>query len=203
MSMRQLMAEIRYAARGFLRNPGFTATALMVLTIGIGVNTAVFSVVYSVLLKPLNYRDPSKLVGALGDGRSPVSPADYPDYRAQATAFERLEAAQAWSGVIEGADRPEITLGLQVTAGMLSMLGVPPEYGRVFGPGDDQPGATPVLVIGHRLWQSQFGADPGIIGRTVRVSDKPFTIIGIMPPDFRFAPFWQTEAQMWAPLDLS
>ena len=203
MPMRQLLAEIRYATRGFLRNPGFSATALLVLTIGIGANTAVFSVVYSVLLKPLSYRDPSRLVVALGDGRTPVSPADYLDYRSQATAFEQLEAAQAWSGVIEGTDRPEITPGLQVTAGMLSMLGVPTELGRVFGPGDDQPGAPAALVIGHRLWETEFGADPTIIGHTVRVSAQPYTIIGVMPPDFRFAPFWQTQAQMWTPLNLS
>ena len=203
MLMRQLLAEIRYAIRGFLRNPGFSATALLVLTIGIGANTAVFSVVYSVLLKPLGYRDPSRLVVALGEGRAPVSPADYLDYRAQATTFERLEAAQAWSGVIESTDRPQITPGLQVTAGMLSMLGVPPEFGRVFGPGDDQPGAPAVLVIGHHLWETEFGADPTIIGRIVRVSAHPYTIIGVMPPDFRFAPFWQTQAQMWTPLNLS
>ena len=203
MSMRQLFAEIRYAVRGFLRNPGFTATALLVLTIGIGANTAVFSVVYSVLLKPLSYRNPSKLVVALGDGGGPVSPADYLDYRSQATAFERLEAAQAWSGAIEGGDRPEIIPGLQVTAGMLSMLGVPPERGRLFGPGDDKPGAARLLVIGHRLWEAQFGGDAAIIGRTVRISAQPYTIIGVMPPDFRFAPFWQTQAQMWTPLNLS
>jgi putative ABC transport system permease protein len=201
--MRQLLAEIRYAIRGFLRNPGFSAIALLVLTIGVGANTAVFSVVYSVLLKPLSYRDPSRLVVALGEGRAPVSPADYLDYRSQATTFERLEAAQAWSGVIEGGDRPQITPGLQVTAGMLSMLGVPPELGRVFTPGDDQPGAPAALVIGHRLWDTEFGADPTIIGRRVRISAQPYTIIGVMPPDFRFAPFWQTQAQMWAPLNLS
>lgn len=203
MSMRQFLAEIRYAIRGFLRNPGFAATALLVLAIGIGANTAVFSVVYSVLLKPLNYRDPGRLVVALGDGGDGVSPADYLDYRSQAASFEQLEAAQGWGGEIQTPDHAELITAMQVSSGMFSMLGVAPERGRVFQPGDNQPGAPPVLVISHALWQRQFGADPDLVGRAIRIDNSPVTVIGIMPPDFQFAPFWLTHAQMWAPLNLA
>jgi predicted permease len=201
--MWQILAEIRYAVRGLRKNPGFTATALLVLTIGIGANTAVFSVVYGVLLKPLNYRDPSRLAVALLEGGGPVSPADYLDYRSQAKSFEQLEAAQGWGGEIQTPDHAEMIPALQVTSGMFSMLGVEPERGRVFQPGDDKPGAPALLVISHGLWQRQFGGDPDLIGRTIPVTGVPFTVIGVMPPDFQFAPFWITQAQMWAPLNLA
>lgn len=201
--MWQIIREFRYAARGLKRSPGFTAIALLVLTVGIGANTAVFSVIYNVLLKPLHYRNPAQLVVVLVRGSNPVSPADYLDYRTQAAAFEHMGAAQAWGGAIETRDRAEITPGLQVTAGLLTMLGVPPERGRLFRSGEDQPGATPVIIISHRVWERQFGGDSNVIGKTVRVNAHPYTIVGVMPPSFQFAPFWQTEAQMWAPLDLS
>jgi predicted permease len=201
--MWQILAEIRYALRGLRKSPGFTATALLVLTIGIGANTAVFSVVYGVLLKPLNYRDPSRLAVALVEGGGPVSPADSLDYRSQTKSFEQFEAAQGWGGEIQTPDHAEMIPALQVTSGMFSMLGVPAERGRVFQPGDDKPGAPPVIVISHGLWQRQFGGDPDLIGRTIPVTGVPFTVIGVMPPDFQFAPFWITQAQMWAPLNLA
>ncbi|MBV9611659.1 MAG: ABC transporter permease [Acidobacteriaceae bacterium] len=201
--MGQMFAELRYATRGLRRNPGFTAVALLVLAVGIGANTAVFSVVYNVLLKPLKYVNPERLVVLLDKGTLPVSPADYLDYRAQATAFEHVEAAQGWGGTIETRDRAEMTEGLQVSAALLSMLGVQPERGRLFRAGEDQPGAAPVVILSHLMWQRQFSGDPNIVGKTIHITGQPYTVIGVMPATFQFAPFWITEAQMWAPLNLA
>lgn len=201
--MNQIWKELRYAARLLRRSPGFAGVALLVLAVGIGANTAVFSVVYNVLLKPLNYRDPSGLVVVLCARENPVSPADYLDYRAQATAFESLEAAQGWGGSIETANGTEMITGLQVSAGMFAMLGATPERGRWFRPGEDQPGASPVVIISHKVWEQRLGSDPNIIGRTLSITGQPFTVVGVMPRGFQFAPFWITQAEMWSPLDLS
>ncbi|MGC9947148.1 MAG: ABC transporter permease [Bryobacteraceae bacterium] len=188
--------------RILVKSPGFAFAAILVLALGIGANTAIFSVVYSVLLKPLPYRDPGRLVVALHEGRYPVAPADFLDYRAQVHAFEHLAAAQAWSGSLAGADKAEEIPGLQVTADMFNTLGVAPLLGRTFIAGEDEPGAPRVLVIGYGLWQRQFGGKPGIVGQTVKLTDRDYTIVGVMPPRFQFAPFWQTQAQMWTPMVL-
>jgi len=195
--------DLRYAGRVLWKSPGFTATAILVLGIGIGAASAAFTAVYSVLLQPLHYRQPERLVTILTSAGGPVSPADYLDYRKQSADFEAMEAAQAWGGVIETADRAEFTPGLQVSAGMMAMLGVRPERGRLFRGDEDQPGAQPVILIGHEVWKRRLGGDPFIVGRTIRVGRRRYTVIGIMPPGFQFAPFWQTEAQIWIPFDMS
>ncbi len=188
--------------RVLVKSPGFALATILVLALGIGANTAIFSVVYSVLLKPLPYRDPSRLVVALHEGRYPVSPADFLDYQAQVHAFEQLAAAQAWSGSLAGTDKAEEIPGLQVTANLFTTLGVAPLLGRTFVSGEDQPGAPRVLVIGYGLWQRQFGGSPAVVGQTIRLTDRDYTIVGVMPPQFQFAPFWQTQAEMWTPLVL-
>jgi predicted permease len=185
-----------------IKSPGFAFATILVLALGIGANTAIFSVVYSVLLKPLPYRDPGRLVVALHEGRYPVSPADFLDYRAQVHAFDRLAAAQAWSGSLAGADKTEEIPGLQVSANMFTTLGVAPLLGRTFSSGEDRPGAPSVLVIGYGLWQRQFGGNPDVVGRTIQLTDRDYTIVGVMPRQFQFAPFWQTHAEMWTPLVL-
>ena len=200
--MGDVVCAIRYAARVLRRNAAFTAMVVLVLALGIGVNTAVFSVVYSVLLKPLPYRDPGRLVVALHEGRFPVSPAVFLDYKAQVHAFERLAAAQAWGGTLAGADQPEVISGLQVTANLVPMLGIEPLFGRSFTPEEDQPGARRVLLLSYQLWRRRFGADPHVVGQTTRLSDQDYVIVGVMPPHFQFAPFWQTQAEMWTPLML-
>ncbi len=188
--------------RVLLKSPGFALATILVLALGTGANTAIFSVVYSVLLKPLPYRDPGRLVVALHEGKYPVAPADFLDYQAQVHAFSHLAAAQAWSASLVGADRAEEIPGLQVSANMFATLGVPPLIGRTFNPGDDQPGAPRELVIGYGLWQRQFGGSVGVIGKTVQLTDQVYTIIGVMPAQFQFAPFWQTQAEMWTQLML-
>ena len=201
--METLWRDLRYTARTLFKNPGFAILAVVILALGIGANTAIFSVVNSVLLKPLAYRDPDRLVVALHSGQFPVSPADYLDYKRQAPAFEQMAAAQAWGGSLRGAEKTEIVAGMQVTADMLPMLGVAPLFGRVFTSDEDHPGAHPVVLLSYGLWQRRFGADRGILGKDITLSGKPYSVVGVMPSSFRFAPFWQTQAEFWSPLILA
>jgi len=196
--------DVRYGVRVLRKNLGFTGAAVLVLALGIGANTGIFSVVYSVLLKPLPYREPGRLVVALHGGSSPVSPADFLDYRTQTSAFEALGAAQAWGGIIADAQRSERVPGLQVTPDLMATLGVEPMLGRLFILAEENPSSdSRVLLLSHKLWQRRFSGDPHIVGQTVRVGDGAFTVIGVMPPQFQFAPFWQTQAEMWTPLVLA
>src|SRR5262249_33598776 len=121
-SMETLWQDLRYTARTLFKSPGFTALAALVLALGIGANTGIFRVVNSILLQPLPYREPDRLVVALHSGQYPVSPADYLDYKQQAPAFEQLAAAQAWGGALSGTEKTEVLSGLQVTANLMPML---------------------------------------------------------------------------------
>ena len=203
--MDAFVRDLRYAGRILLREPGFTLLAVLALALGIGATTAIFTVVDSVLLRPLAYKDPDRLVVALhGPTASrPVSPADYLDYRRSAGSFERLSAAQAWGATLGGGERPELVSGLQVSADLFDLLGVPPLAGRTFVQGDDEPGRDRVVILSDALWRRRFGADPAVIGRSIPLSGEPYVVVGVMPPGFRFAPFWQTRAEMWVPLSLA
>jgi predicted permease len=196
--MGNLWRDLRFGSRVLAKNLGFTAVAVLVLALGIGANTAVFSAVYAVLLKPLPYRDPGRLVVALHDGRSPVSPADYLDYKAQSSVFTELGAAQAWGGALSTGSQSEVVPGLQVTPNIFPLLGVQPAMGRVFSA--DEAGSD-VVMLSDGLWRRYFGADPAIVGKSVAIGGKPYRVSGVMPPSFQFAPFWQTEARMWRPFD--
>jgi putative ABC transport system permease protein len=175
------------------------------MALGIGTTTAMFTVVQSVLLRPLAYRDPHRLVVVLHgpEASNPVSPADYLDYRRQVQSFAQLGAAQAWGATLSGGERPESLVGLAMTANMFDLLGVPAAFGRTFVSGEDEPGRQQVAVLSHGLWARRFGRDQNVVGRTIQLDARPYTVIGVMPPDFRFAPFWITRAEIWVPLDLS
>ena len=203
--MDALVRDLRYAGRMLVREPGFTLLALLALALGIGATTAIFTVVDAVLLRPLPYASADRLVVVLHgpEASSPVSPADFADYRGNARSFERLSAAQAWSATIGGGERPERVSGLQVGADLFDLLGVPPLAGRTFVTGDDEPGRERVVVLGHGLWQRRFGANPSVVGRAIQLDGQPYVVVGVMPPGFRFAPFWQTRAEMWVPLSLA
>jgi putative ABC transport system permease protein len=202
--METLLRDLRYGSRMLLREPGFTLLAILALALGIGATTAVFTVVDSVLLRPLPYKDPDRLVVALRGptANGPVAPADYFDYKRDAQSFARLGAAQAWGATLAGGERPERIAGLQVSPDLFDLLGVPALVGRTFAAGEDQPGQNRIVVISHGLWQRRFGADRSVIGRVVRLDAEPYVIVGVMPASFRFAPFWQTRAEMWVPLAL-
>ncbi|MBZ5555860.1 MAG: ABC transporter permease, partial [Acidobacteriia bacterium] len=135
-------------------------------------------------------------------GNGPVSPANFVDYRAQAKSFAAMGAAEYWTPNLTDVDQPEHLTALRLTADVLPLLGVPPALGRVFTTDEDQPGRQRVAVISDGVWRRRFGADAGIVGRSIRLDGEPFVVIGVMPRSFQFAPFWATKAELWAPLAL-
>jgi putative ABC transport system permease protein len=199
-----LLHDVRYALRALGRARGFTVATVLALTLGVGATTALFAVLWAVLLRPLPYRSPDRLVTILhGDSVSaPVSPADYFDFRQQSHSFAGMAAAQAWGANLAANGRAERIPALQVTGTLFDILGVGAELGRAIQPGDDQAGQDHVAVLSHGLWTRRFGADPAIVGRQVQLNGEAFTVVGVMPPAFWFAPFWQTQAELWVPLAL-
>jgi putative ABC transport system permease protein len=185
-----------------MKNPGFTLIAVITIALGIGATTAIFSVVNGVLLRPLEYHDPQEIVTLLNRGRGPVSPANYLDFRANGQSFSQISAAEAWSAILMSNDNPEEVSGLRMGEGLFEMLGVQPLRGRTLQQEDFQPGQDHVLVLSHQLWQRAFGGDGSIVGRPLTLSGENYTVVGVMPPQFHFPPFWATRAEMWAPLDL-
>ncbi len=182
------------ACRQLRRNPGFTAVAVLTLALGIGANTAIFSVVNAVLLRPLAYQDAERLVVILHYGTSPVAPANFVDWRNQNHVFERMGAAEFWTPNLTGIEKPEQISGLHVTSDILPLLGVQPLMGRMFLPEEDQRGREHEIVLSFRLWQQRFGGDPHP-GQTMTLDGAKYTVIGVMPRDFRFAPFWGDEGR--------
>ncbi len=197
-----VITDLRHSLRTLLKTPGYTLIVILLLALGIGANTAIFAVANSVLLRPLPYAQPDRLVVTLHDGNAPVSPADYLDYRNSVHAFEQMGAAQVWGGSLTIGDHPEQIPGISLSANMIGLLGVRPVLGRSFTSEEEHTGHSRVLLLSFALWQERFAGDKAIIGREVSVDRIPYTVIGVMPPDFRFAPFWSTRAQMWSPLDL-
>ncbi len=191
--------DLRFAVRSLLRAPGFTAVAMLTLALGIGANTAIFSVVNAVLLRPLTYEDPDRLVAIFEDERSPTSPGNFLAWKEESRHFETMTAAHPWSPVLRGWDRPDQLQGLKATPALFDLLGAAAERGRTFletqSLDEDR-----VVVLGHELWQRRFGGDVDLVGRTLSLDGEDYTVIGIMPPGFAFPPFWATEAELWVPL---
>ncbi len=200
--LRQFIQDLKYGLRTMRRNPGFTAVAVLTLALGIGANTAIFSVVNAVLLRPLPYREPARLVTVLHDGWKPVAPANFLDWREQSRSFESMAAAQSWNLTMTGRDQPEQLNVLQTSAEMFQVLGVNAALGRTYAAGEDRPGQEQVVVLSQRLWLRRFGGDRNVVGRQVMLDGKPYTVVGVMPPDFQFAPFWAMHAEAWLPLNL-
>jgi putative ABC transport system permease protein len=201
--MQTLLQDLRYGARTLLKNPGFTLIAVLTLGLGIGANTAIFSVVNGVLLRPLPYHEPERIVTLLDNARYPVSPANFLDIRANGRSFAQMAAAESWGGALTGYDRPEMLSGLRMGEGLFALLGEQPLLGRTLQAEDYQPGKGHVIVLSHKLWQRAFGGDRNIIGRNITLSGESYAVVGVMPPQFQFPPFWATHAEMWVPLDLS
>lgn len=194
-----LFQDLRYGLRSMRRNLGFTTTAVIALALGIGANAAIFSVVNAVLLRPLPYKDSSRLVVILHDGDNPVAAANFVDWRDQSQSFAAMGAADYWTPDLTGVDRPEKLWALKLTSNMFPILGVQPLLGRVFLPEEDQPGKEHEVVLSFRLWQRRFAGDPHVLGQKIRLNGEDYAIIGIMPKDFRFAPFWAVKAELWVP----
>jgi predicted permease len=201
--MTTFIQDLKYAVRMMRKHRSFTFIAVLALALGIGANTAIFSVINAVLLRPLPYKDPGELVTVLHPGSDPVAPANFLDLVKQNQSFSSIAAAQWWEPNLTGRDQPEHLRGLQLTADMFSLLAVNPALGRTFHAGEDQTGSDHVVVLSHRLWQRRFGGDRGVIGQQITFDGESYTIIGVMPEEFQFAPFWATRAELWTPLNLA
>src|SRR5882724_1452040 len=189
-----------YALRTMCTNPAFAVTAVLTLALGIGANTAMFTVIHAVLLKPLEYRDPDRLVRISGGATS----VRFDEIRSTARSFTDVGAFTVLGENISlsGGDTPEALKGARVSANFLRILGVEPALGRSFLPEEDKPGGPPVAMISAELWRRRFGADPAIAGKTATLAAVPHTIIGVLPVGIRF-PFsdvdvWVTRPSEWS-----
>jgi putative ABC transport system permease protein len=201
--MENLFQDLRYAVRMLFKNPGFTAVAVLTLALGIGANTAIFSVVNTVLLQPLPYKDPDRLMMVWEDDtkrgfpRDTPAAANYIDWRDQNQVFEGMAAIADASFNLTGVGEPERIDGRRVTANLFPLLGVEPGLGRAFTPEEDRPGAGRVVIISHGLWQRRFGSDANIIGSPISLNGESHTVVGVTPPQFQFP---AREVELWVPM---
>jgi putative ABC transport system permease protein len=198
--MQTLLQDLRYGARMLLKQPVFTLIAVLTLGLGIGANTAIFSLVNAVLLRPLPFAEPERLVWTWGEfsggNRASTSPPDFLDYRAQNRSFEELAAMTFSSFNLTGAGEPERVTGSAVTANFFQALGVKLVQGRGFFPEEERSSPALVAVIGQGLWQRRFGGDPQIIGKTIALDGRNHTVVGVAPDATRVL----QEAEIWTPL---
>lgn len=197
-----MLNDLRHAVRSLAHAPGFTATVVAVLALGIGATTAIFSVVDAVLLHPFPYRDADRItfIGSNrrgNDGTMPVTYPDFLDWRRQAHSFSHLAYASNHTYTLTDVAEPARIEGAQVSADAWPVLGLAPMLGRVFTPAEDRPGADRVCVVSASLWQTRFGSDPNILQRTLTLDGHHYTVIGVMPPRFKF---W--GADLWTPVGL-
>jgi len=198
-----LLLDLRYGARMLARSPGFTAVAVLALALGIGANTAISSVIYGVLLRPLPYPDDGRLVIVSRHFARSAFPygtlclADYVDWRVANHAFEDPAVFNQRHFDLTGTAEPEQLAGAEVTAGFFSALRVRPLLGRVFGPGEDGPATQRLAVLSESLWRRRFGADPGVVGQAVDLDGKRSTVIGVMPGGFHFP---RPDSEVWTNL---
>ncbi|HEV8632495.1 MAG TPA: ABC transporter permease, partial [Thermoanaerobaculia bacterium] len=194
-----LRQDLRFTARTLARSPGFTATAVLLAAFGVAATTATFSVANHVLLRPLPFRDPDRLVklwetDAEEGGRNEVSPVHFRDWSRLSRSFAAMANLHLRSANLVGAGEPQRLDGAVVSANLLPLLGRAPALGRGFTAADDAHGASGTVLLAHRLWQTRFGGDPGVLGRKVLLDDEPYEVIGVMPADFSFP---TAEAQLW------
>src|SRR5207253_8730433 len=181
-----LWQDLRYGLRSLLKNPSFTIIAVIALALGIGANSAIFSVVNAVLLRPLPFKHPEQLVmvwenaAHLGFPRNTPSPANFLDWQKQAQSFTGMAAMVEHSFNLTGVGEPERLDGRRVSANLFDLLGVPAQLGRSFAPDDDRPG-THVVLLSHSLWQRRFGSNPAVIGLALSLNGESYTVIGVMP----------------------
>jgi predicted permease len=202
--MGTLWQDVLYAIRTLRKSPGFLITVLVILTLGIGVNTAVFSVVNAVALRPLPYENPDRLVVPWEKKNGMEFGVSLPNFillREQNRSFEYVAAYGARSFYITGIDRPHQDAAIRVSSSLFSMLGVPPLLGRTFLPREEQSGNDRVMVLSYAFWRDHLGGTPEVIGKTVNLDDQSYTIVGVMPPEFRF-PFRKHSFPFWVPLVL-
>lgn len=201
--MDRLIQDVRFAFRMLARKPGFTVVAVVIMALGIGANTAIFTLVRAVLLKPLPFHEPSRLMmvwedaSFIGFPRNTPSPANYADWKAQNEVFEDMAALDTRSFNLTGDGEPEKVAAYGVSGSLFALLGVKPALGRTILPEDDTPEASKVAVISHGLWQNRYGGDPLIVDRDILLTAEKYRVVGVMPPGFQFL---QSEVGIWVPL---
>jgi putative ABC transport system permease protein len=198
--------DLRYAVRRIRRSAGFSALVILTLALGIGANTAIFSVVNAVLLRPLPYEHPDALVTILHrypslDLDASVSAGGFRDYRDRTRSFADVAVESGWGANLTGYGEPVRIIGSRASGDFFATLGVAAAIGRMFGPAEDVPGQHHVVVLSDGLWQRQFGADPDVLGRVIMLNDEPYEIIGVMPAGFR--DFFNRQGEFWVPLALT
>jgi putative ABC transport system permease protein len=203
-----MLNDVRYALRMLVKTPAFTAVAVLTLALGIGANTAIFSVVNALLIRPLPYSSPDRLVMVWqdmrprgGPAREWATPGSFADLKGAANIFENVAAVQGWLPALTGMGEPEPLVGEQVSHEYFDVLGVHAALGRDFIEAEDVPGAPRVVVLGHGLWARRFGSDPAVIGRIVTLGGEPHEIVGVMPDGFR--PAVLPTAELWRPRRLN
>ena len=200
--MTTLLQDVRYGLRMLVKNPGFSLVAVLTLALGIGASTAIFSVVNTVLLRPLPYKEADRLVmvrsynQSRGFNADPVSPLDFADWRSQSHVFERMAASTDAMYTLTGAGEPVPIIAYQFSADYFPVLGVAPLLGRTFLPEEEQAGKDHVVVLSYSLWQQRFGGDRGLVGKTVTLNGTSYTVIGIMPPGVQYP----GNTELWTPL---
>jgi putative ABC transport system permease protein len=203
--MQTLWQDLRYGLRTLARKPGFTIVAIIALALGIGANTAIFSVINSVLLRPLAYHDPAALVVINHDYpkinlKASVSAIGYTHYRDNAKSFEAVAAVTGGGFNLTGGGDPEQVSGSMVTHNFFSALGAGAMLGRVFLAEEDQPGKNKVVALSHAFWQRRFGGDPGIVNKAITINDESYTVVGVMPPGFQFGRELGRVVDLWTPI---
>jgi predicted permease len=206
--MNRVIGDLRHGLRILRKNRGFTAVAVLTLAIGIGANTAIFSLVDTVLLRPLPYRQPDRLVlvseslPKMGMEEVGVSVGEYQDYRGQNRSFSEMAAYEAQGFNLTGASQPLRVNAARISASAFPLLGTSPELGRAFTADEDRHGAGKVALLSRALWEHAYAGDPNILGKTVRLDEEPYTVVGVMPDSFRFpfdgAPLAE-RADLWVP----
>ncbi len=206
--MTTLLQDLRYAGRLLTRSPGFALVAIATLALGIGANTAIFSVVNALLLRPLPYAQADRLVMVWQDMRARGGPAqewatpgNFADWQKARELFDAMAAIQGWQPSLTGSGAPESLAGEQVTASYFDVLGISPSIGRVFRADEDIPNAPRVVILSHRFWQRRFGGDARVIGQSLNLGGELHEIVGVMPAHFR--PVIATAADVWRPRRLN
>jgi putative ABC transport system permease protein len=200
--MDHLIRDARFALRTMARKPGFTAVAVIIIALGIGANTAIFSLVRAVILRPLPFANPDRLVMVwedapyIGFPKNTPAPANYADWKARNEVFEDMAAVTERDFNLTGDGEPEKVYAYRVTASFFSVLGVEPALGRALAPEDDRPEANKVAIISYPLWQSRYGGEPRIVGRDILLDDKKYTVVGVMPRGFQFL---DPDVRIWVP----
>jgi predicted permease len=200
-----MIRDLAHAIRVLWKSPRFTIAALIVLALGIGATSAMFSLVYSVLLNPMPYREPDRIAVILGTAEHrdiPFSlpPAVFLDFRARTHSFSDMAAAELWSPSLTGSGDADELHGIRTTAALFDVFGVHAIQGRTFLPEDDRADAPRTVVIAASLWKRRFGGDPNLVGSKITLNREPCTVIGVLPDDFYFPPFWGRDTEIYTPM---